>query len=258
MHPDPLSFPSLPADLAQPARTAAPAEGELSFAARYAEQMQAAQEIAQIDSSPETTASNAASPIDGLLSFLELRASWNPGSCGANSLPAVPDGLDNQLSGLQPVQGRNAAKRNPWEATPDAKEAEANSANQQDASTHTSSGIGRIISWLDAHAHLHSTHHCAASVRQAMEAAGIPTAGRPGDAGDYGPFLVQHGARTVDPSSYEPHVGDIAVFDKSEVHPAGHIQVFNGQHWVSDFVQQGFSPYRDAESTPPVTVYRLS
>jgi hypothetical protein len=131
---------------------------------------------------------------------------------------------------------------------------------QQGSGPSIASGIHRVISWLDSHAHLHSTHHCAAALRQAMQAAGIETEDRPssGVAGDYGPFLLRHGAQVVETDSYEPHVGDIAVFDKSGDHPAGHIQVFNGQHWVSDFVQQGFSPYRDQASTPPVTVYRLS
>lgn len=93
-----------------------------------------------------------------------------------------------------------------------------------------------------------------------MEAAGIQTQDRPpsGDAGDYGPFLLRHGAQVVSRESWEPKAGDIAVFDRTPDHPAGHIQVFDGQHWVSDFVQHSFSPYIDQQSTPPVTVFRLS
>jgi hypothetical protein len=122
------------------------------------------------------------------------------------------------------------------------------------------SGVGRLISWLDSHAHLSSSHHCATSVRQAMEAAGISTADRPvsGDAGDYGPFLLRHGAQIIPQESYEPKAGDVAVYDRTEDHPAGHIQVFDGRHWVSDFVQRAFSPYRDPGTTPAVTIYRLS
>ena len=93
-----------------------------------------------------------------------------------------------------------------------------------------------------------------------MEAAGFETVDRPtsGDAGDYGPFLLRHGAQVIPQRSYEPKAGDIAVFDRTDEHPAGHIQVFDGRHWVSDYVQHSFSPYRHQDSTPPVTVYRLS
>lgn len=122
------------------------------------------------------------------------------------------------------------------------------------------SKLHRLISWLDLHAHVRSTHRCAASVRQAMEAAGITTTDRPvsGDAGDYGPFLLRHGAQVIPQDSYNPQPGDIAVFNRTEDHPAGHIQVYDGQRWVSDFVQHSFSPYRDPHTTPSVTVYRLA
>jgi hypothetical protein len=93
-----------------------------------------------------------------------------------------------------------------------------------------------------------------------MEAAGLDTGDRPrsGDAGDYGPFLLRHGAQTVPQDSYVPQVGDVVVFDKTEQHPYGHIEMYDGHQWVSDFMQHSFSPYRDAASTPHFTIYRLS
>lgn len=87
----------------------------------------------------------------------------------------------------------------------------------------------------------------------------MATDDRPIAAGDYGPFLLRHGARVVENNeSYIPQPGDTAVFDKTDAHPYGHIEVFDGQQWVSDFKQRSFSPYRDIESTPPVTIYRIS
>ena len=77
---------------------------------------------------------------------------------------------------------------------------------------------------------------------------------RSGDAGDYGPFLLRTGHR----DSYAPQVGDTVVFDKTAQHPYGHIEMYDGQRWVSDFMQRSFSPYRDAASTPPFTIYRLT
>lgn len=118
----------------------------------------------------------------------------------------------------------------------------------------------RLIEWMDKHAHLHSLHLCAMFFRRGMEAAGASTADRPasGDAADYGPYLLSHGAKELPAESYQPQAGDTVVFDRSELHPAGHIEIYDGERWVSDFVQQGFSPYRDARSTPSFKIYRLS
>lgn len=118
----------------------------------------------------------------------------------------------------------------------------------------------QLSDWMDAHALSHSSHHCAMYCRLGMEAAGLDTGDRPqsGDAGDYGPFLLRHGAQTVPQDSYVPQVGDVVVFDKTGQHPYGHIEMYDGQHWVSDFKQHSFSPYRDTASTPPFTIYRLS
>lgn len=117
----------------------------------------------------------------------------------------------------------------------------------------------QLSEWMDAHALSRSSHHCAMYCRLGMEAAGMSTADRPqsGDAGDYGPFLLRHGAQTVAQNSYVPQVGDVVVFDKTGQHPNGHIEMYDGHHWVSDFMQHGFSPYRDASSTPSFTIYRL-
>ena len=127
----------------------------------------------------------------------------------------------------------------------------------------SSTGIlnkSQLSDWMDAHALSRSSHHCAMYCRLGMEAAGLDTADRPrsGDAGDYGPFLLRHGAQTVPQESYVPQVGDVVVFDKTEQHPYGHIEMYDGHQWVSDFMQHSFSPYRDAASTPPFTIYRLS
>jgi hypothetical protein len=46
--------------------------------------------------------------------------------------------------------------------------------------------------------------------------------------------------------------------DKTPQHPYGHIEMYDGRRWVSDFMQHSFSPYRDAASTPPLTIYRLT
>jgi hypothetical protein len=118
----------------------------------------------------------------------------------------------------------------------------------------------KLASWMDAHALAYSSHHCALFCRLGMEAAGMSTADRPlsGDAADYGPFLLRHGAHMVSLNSYTPQVGDTVIFDKTAQHPNGHMEIYDGHQWVCDFMQHSFSPYRDAASTPSFTIYRLT
>jgi hypothetical protein len=126
----------------------------------------------------------------------------------------------------------------------------------------TTDGVDKaqLSQWMDTHARARSSHQCALYCRLGLEAAGINTADRPrsGDAGDYGPFLLRHGAQVIPQSDYIPQTGDVVVFDKTAEHPSGHIETFDGRRWVSDFVQLGFSPYGDAGNTPKYTIYRLS
>jgi hypothetical protein len=269
MYPDPLTFSSIPSEAAQPARRSDSAAANAAFEAIYSEAMQAAsEEIAQIASADSPEASSAAT--EDSLSFLALReAGFAPGGSTPfasvnGDFSATHGELMEQIGAIRLGQGSVAAGGNmeramPEPATRNAMAAPVSAAGQP-AENPISTGIHRLITWLDAHAHLHSLHECAASVRHAMEAAGISTGDRPasGDAGDYGPFLLRHGAQVIPREAYEPKAGDIAVFDRTGDHPAGHIQVFDGEHWVSDFVQHGFSPYGDAASTPNVTVYRMS
>jgi hypothetical protein len=89
----------------------------------------------------------------------------------------------------------------------------------------------------------------------AFEKGGVNTAGHPISAKDYGPLLLRNGARVVNEAGYTPQRGDVAVFAGSSAHPHGHIAIFNGQQWVSDFKQRNMSPYRGP--APPVTIYRF-
>jgi hypothetical protein len=268
MYSDRLSFPLIPNEPSGAPRPSDRVAGETTFVTLYSEAMQAAdQELSQIVSAdiPSSTGSG-----DDPMGFLELRASASAlGACSpftsvSEDFAVTHGELMQHVAAIRVGQGQApAAESTDWQR-PAFSAGDATAILKSPATQLTkgalSSDVHRLISWLDSHAHLHSTHQCAASVRQAMDAAGIQTADRPpsGDAGDYGPFLLRHGAQVIPQESYEPKAGDVAVFDRTEDHPAGHIQVFDGQHWVSDFVQHTFSPYREQESTPPVTVYRLS
>lgn len=57
--------------------------------------------------------------------------------------------------------------------------------------------LDKLTQWLDSHATSHYikgvSGHCARNVRMGFEAGGLNTSGRPGDAKNYGPFLLNSG-----------------------------------------------------------------
>ena len=121
---------------------------------------------------------------------------------------------------------------------------------------------------------------CAAYVRLALEAGGLIVAipkkhvGASGaSACDYGDGLLAIGFKVVfnnrdiscEKIEFKPIAGDVAIYQSFEGHPHGHIQMFNGIQWISDFPQKNMYPdqapglypgraYREAEI--PLKMYR--
>lgn len=111
-----------------------------------------------------------------------------------------------------------------------------------------------IATYVTTHAEKGSLGLCARYCRLAFEAGGVNTSGHPTDAKDYGPLLLRDGALQLDPTGYVAQLTDVVVFDGSAAHPHGHIAIFNGTQWVSDFVQRNMCPYVVA---PPFHLYRF-
>lgn len=99
-----------------------------------------------------------------------------------------------------------------------------------------------------------SRGQCARYCRMALEAGGADTTGHPVAAKDYGPVLERNGFTPVSENDYTPKSGDVVVFSESEAHKYGHIAIYDGSAWCSDFKQRSMSPYRG--EAPPHTVYR--
>ena len=119
------------------------------------------------------------------------------------------------------------------------------------------------IAHLNANAHATTTHRCARYVRLALEVGGFfRTNHNLVSAWEWGGYLSSRGVPTVSfNDSFQPRVGDIAVFGAVQGHAHGHIQIWNGQQWVSDFRQNDFWPgssYRNAfnNGTGSVTIFR--
>lgn len=97
-------------------------------------------------------------------------------------------------------------------------------------------------------AHSNSTGRCALYVRKALQAAGYEFTPNP-SAYQYATRGTLANAGFVKISNNTPpQVGDVVVFDRSAKHRHGHIQIFDGSNWVSDFRQSDINPYSDAYS----------
>lgn len=132
------------------------------------------------------------------------------------------------------------------------------------------------VSYINSHVESKSHGKCAAYVRRAVEAGGVkikippPRIGGSASACDYGPSFEAVGFKPV--YSYTgsgptdtaaipgQQVGDVVVIQPIDGHPHGHIALFNGTHWVSDFIQlRGFYPGQQYRKIKPAYIlYRYS
>lgn len=96
--------------------------------------------------------------------------------------------------------------------------------------------------------------NCARAVRLALERGGIDTRNHPNDAKDYGPYLMKWGFKVVSPENYTPQVGDIRVFGPVKEGAAGHIDMYGGDTWYSDY-KEGDYPGPKYKNVPYV-IYR--
>lgn len=51
------------------------------------------------------------------------------------------------------------------------------------------------------------------------------------------------GFQEISTKDYRPRKGDVSVIPQNEKHVFGHITIYNGKQWVSDFTQN--TPVRD-------------
>lgn len=102
--------------------------------------------------------------------------------------------------------------------------------------------VGAAVEALRNNAEDAPTGYCARYVRQAIAAGGVTvTPPSSGDAKDYGPQLQAAGFVQLSPTpppNYLPQIGDVVVIQPySGGNSAGHMAMFDGQNWISDFVQ---------------------
>ncbi|MBK4728102.1 MULTISPECIES: hypothetical protein [Erwiniaceae] len=115
----------------------------------------------------------------------------------------------------------------------------------------------RAIQHLRIRANSASQNRCAEFTREAIEAGGIILA-RTRNAKDYGTSLSDAGFRELPPGS-RVNAGDIVIIQSYRGgNPAGHMAMFDGSIWISDFRQRTMYPgpgYRHAQ--PSFKIYRM-
>lgn len=83
-----------------------------------------------------------------------------------------------------------------------------------------------------------STGRCARAIRLALEAGGVVLRSHPINAKDYGKTLETSGFVKLKAANYTTKAGDIAVIQPYKGgSTAGHITMYDGAVWRSDFIQ---------------------
>lgn len=121
----------------------------------------------------------------------------------------------------------------------------------------TGNSMAIAAQYATKHANEHSIGYCARYVANALEAAGLKFQRQPsaymyhrnGILSKAGFGLVSKGMQ-----GYTPEIGDVCVVDRFNSHEHGHICIWNGKNWVSDFVQRTPNVYKDGPG--PMYFYR--
>jgi len=135
----------------------------------------------------------------------------------------------------------------------------------------TSGGaLPKAVAYLEDHAaedYRGSKGECAAFVRKALAADGIVIAAKDHEAaaysyekalrmGKYGFDVVADVGRGLGfppPASqdFTPEAGDVVVIQAIPGHPNGHIAMYSGTRWISDFKQEHFWPHHAYDMAKP-------
>jgi hypothetical protein len=74
----------------------------------------------------------------------------------------------------------------------------------------------------------------------------------------YNKTLPQIGFEEIPLKGYKPKKGDISVVPSNSKHPFGHIAVYNGKQWVSDFKQHHILPSRAYKANGKYQIFRAT
>jgi len=107
------------------------------------------------------------------------------------------------------------------------------------------------------HAKSKSSGYCARFVANALQYAGIKFQRQPSAYMYHTNGILKKagfGLVSTSLSGYSPQPGDVCVVGRFNNHKHGHICIYDGRNWISDFVQRNPSPYSDGPG--PLYFYR--
>ncbi|OOS22938.1 CHAP domain-containing protein [Moraxella pluranimalium] len=160
---------------------------------------------------------------------------------------SVPDvDIDNAINSLiaSSTQGSRTTTYYQAGTAPAATNFSANFQSAAPAQLTANSAPSIAAKFASRAAHSSSLKKCALYVRRALQAAGYQFTPQV-SAYMYASngILANAGFVKLKNDGYVPQVGDVAVFNRTSRNPHGHIQIYDGNQWVSDFRQNKFSPY---------------
>lgn len=109
--------------------------------------------------------------------------------------------------------------------------------------------VDKATNPLSEHAFSHSHNCCAWFVMRAMQSGGCPAIILPAWAYRY--YLPIIGWEEININSSIPQKGDVSIFPYTKNHIFGHIAMWNGEQWISDFKQKNIIVSKD------YTTYRI-
>ena len=118
--------------------------------------------------------------------------------------------------------------------------------------------VNKATTFITKNANARSKSLCARYVRLALEAGGCKTWGYPLTAKGYSDFLLDLDFSVVEKKGYQKRKGDIVVFNAVKGHPFGHIAMWNGKQWVSDFRQRSFYVAKGYIDSKDFQYYRMN
>lgn len=113
----------------------------------------------------------------------------------------------------------------------------------------------RTVDYVSHHANKGSRSMCTWYVMRAMWRGGCPVGIAPAYA--YHKILPQIGFEEVSMKGYVPQKGDISVLPRNSQSPFGHIAVYNGKLWVSDYPQSSIFPGTAYRQSGKYQIYRI-
>ena len=118
--------------------------------------------------------------------------------------------------------------------------------------------LDAAIKHLQDKAKATSQGYCARYVRQAINAGGLTLLSQPGSAKNYCPPLIAAGYTALSAANYVPVRGDIFVMQPANGPSGhGHIAMFDGEIWISDFKQRDMWGGPTARKVKPAyVIYR--